>query len=264
MANAARGSDAPPEGSRGPWKIGTLARRTGLSVRTLHWYDQLGLLRPARRTPAGHRLYSEAEVLRLQQIRSLRHLGLTLAEVHDALRKPGFAPAKVLRLHLAELKAQIRRQQHLERRLERLARRLDSAGAVSVDDLLNVIEEITMSEQWLTPEQLTEVRERGRKLGDAAIRAVEAEWPVLIAKVRAEMENGTDPADPRVQQMARRWRELVARFSGGHPAIEEAVARHYRDDPEARAQAGLDAAILGYVRRAWAAGNARGSALTRR
>jgi DNA-binding transcriptional MerR regulator len=256
MASAARGSDGPSGRSGGPWKIGALARRTGLSVRTLHWYDQLGLLRPARRTPSGHRLYGEAEVLRLQQIRSLRHLGLTLVEVRDALRKPGFAPAKVVRLHLAEVKEQIRRQQHLERRLERLARRLESAGAVSVDDLMNVIEEITMSEQWLTPGQLAEVRERGRKLGDAAIRAVEAEWPVLIAKVRAEMETGTDPADPRVQQLARRWRELVEQFTGGNPGIERAVAQHYRDDPEARARAGLDAAIFGYVRRAWAAGDA--------
>jgi hypothetical protein len=127
---------------------------------------------------------------------------------------------------------------------------LDAAGTVSVDELMHSIEEITLSEHNLTPEQLAEVQERGRRLGAAAIKAVEAEWPVLIANVRAEMEKGTDPADPRVQQLARRWRELVEQFTGGNPGIETAVAQRYRDDPELRARTGLDGAIFGYVQRA--------------
>jgi MerR family transcriptional regulator, thiopeptide resistance regulator len=160
------------------WKVGELARRTGLTVRTLHWYDQLGLLRPSQRTPSGHRLYVPADVQRLQQIRSLRHLGFTLEEIQDCLRQRKFTPAKVLRLHLAELKEQIRRERHLAGKLERLADRLDGAGAVSVPELMTIIEEITMSESYLTPEQLAE---------------------------------GTAPSDPRVQAMARRWKVAVSR-----------------------------------------------------
>jgi DNA-binding transcriptional MerR regulator len=256
MADTTDRRDSAPR-SAGPWKIGALARRTGLSIRTLHWYDEIGLLRPAHRTPSGHRLYGEGDLLRLQQIRSLRHLGFTLDEIRDAMRKPAFAPAPVLRLHVAELKERIRRQRHLERRLERLADRLDAAVAVSVDDLMNAIEEITMSEHTLTPEQLADVRERGRRLGEAAIRAVEAEWPVLIAKVRAEIGKGTDPADPRVQELARRWRELVEQFTGGNPGIERAVAQRYRDDPELRGRTGLDGAVFAYVRKAWAAAKSK-------
>jgi DNA-binding transcriptional MerR regulator len=240
-------------GEPGRWKIGALANRTGLSVRTLHWYDHIGLLRPSRRTASGHRIYGEADVVRLQQIRSLRHLGFTLEEIGEALRSPAFAPARVLRLHLSELKQRIRQEQRLGRRLERLADRLDAAGTVSVDELMATIEEITLSEHNLTPEQLAEVQERGRRLGPAAIKAVETEWPVLIASVRAAMEKGTDPADPRVQQLARRWRELVEQFTGGNPGIEKAVAQRYRDDPELRARTGMDGALMGYVGRAWAA-----------
>jgi MerR family transcriptional regulator, thiopeptide resistance regulator len=235
------------------WKVGDLARRTGLTVRALHWYDQLGLLRPSQRTPSGHRLYGPADVQRLQQIRSLRHLGFTLEEIQDCLRRGRFTPAKVLRLHLAELQEQIRRERHLAGRLERLANRLDAAGAVSVDELMTIIEEITMSESYLTPEQLAEVQARGRRLGEAHIKAVEAEWPTLIASVRAEMAKGTAPSDPRVQAMARRWKELVDEFTGGNPGIEKALAQNYQQNPEARRRAGLDGEIFAYVRQAWAA-----------
>jgi DNA-binding transcriptional MerR regulator len=237
----------------GPWRIGELARRTSLSIRTLHWYDEIGLLKPAQRTASGHRLYAAADVQRLQEIRSLRHLGFTLGEIRGLLRRPGLSPARVLRLHLAELRARIAQEQHLRRRLERLADRLDAAGPVSVDELMDAIEEITMSEHNLTPEQLAEVHSRGRKLGEAAIKATEAEWPVLIAKVRAEMEKGTPASDPRVQEMARRWRKLVEQFTGGSPGIEQAVAQRYREDPELQARTGLDGKIFGYVQRAWAA-----------
>ena len=58
------------------WKVGELAERTGLSVRTLHYYDEIGLLSPSRRTAAGHRLYTAGDVVRLQQIRSLKQPGL--------------------------------------------------------------------------------------------------------------------------------------------------------------------------------------------
>src|SRR6266540_3219671 len=66
------------------WKVGDLARRTGLSIRTLHYYDEIGLLSPSHRTGSGHRLYDVDDVARLQRILSLRQLGFSLEEVKDA------------------------------------------------------------------------------------------------------------------------------------------------------------------------------------
>ena len=80
--------------SREPvFRVGEVAARTGVSVRTLHHYDEIGLLRPGGRTEsvhgAGHRRYTTADLARLQQILSLRQLGFSLDEVADALGKPG-------------------------------------------------------------------------------------------------------------------------------------------------------------------------------
>ena len=63
------------------WRVGELAGQTGLTVRTLHYYDEIGLLSPSHRSDAGYRLYTAGDVVRLQQIRSLRHLGFALEEI---------------------------------------------------------------------------------------------------------------------------------------------------------------------------------------
>src|SRR5947208_9929352 len=88
-------------------KVGELARRTGLTVRTLHHYDAIGLLRPSLHTGSGHRLYTAGDVARLQQVLSLRQLGFSLEEVRGCLDRPGFSPLEVIELPLARLREQI-------------------------------------------------------------------------------------------------------------------------------------------------------------
>lgn len=69
----------------GMWRIGELARETGLTVRTLHHYDQLGLLSPLERTAGGHRWYTSDDVRRLHRIVALRSLGFSLEEIGTLL-----------------------------------------------------------------------------------------------------------------------------------------------------------------------------------
>src|SRR5215207_1108109 len=94
-------------------KVGELARRTGLTIRTLHHYDEIGLLKPSQHTDSGHRLYAAGDVARLQQVISLRQLGFTLEEVRDCLDRPGFSPLEVLGLHTTRLRDQIELQRRL-------------------------------------------------------------------------------------------------------------------------------------------------------
>jgi DNA-binding transcriptional MerR regulator len=84
-------------------KVGELARRTGLTIRTLHHYDEIGLLKPSLYSESGHRLYTARDVARLQQVLSLRQLGFALEQVRDCLDRPGFSPLEVIRLHVARL-----------------------------------------------------------------------------------------------------------------------------------------------------------------
>lgn len=149
------------------WRVGELARRTGLSVRTLHYYDEIGLLSPSRRTEAGHRLYTAADVVRLQQIKSLRHLGFSLEEIRDCLDRPDFPPRRVIEMHLSRLREQIELQQRVRDLLEAIAARLSPAEEVSAEELVQTITEVIgMSERlerYYTREQLEELEGEGAR-----------------------------------------------------------------------------------------------------
>src|SRR5215813_9345124 len=108
-------------------KVGELARRTRLTIRTLHHYDEIGLLQPSLHTESGHRLYTAGDVARLQQVLSLRQLGFSLDEIRECLDRPGFSPLEVIRLHVARLREQIELQRGLCERLEALAAYFNSA-----------------------------------------------------------------------------------------------------------------------------------------
>lgn len=218
------------------FKVGELAGRTGLSVRTLHHYDEIGLLSPSGRTGAGHRLYSAEDVLRLQQIRSLRSLGFGLEEIRMLLEDPTLSPRRVIEMHVSGLKEQIRARQRFLRRLETVAERLGSGGEVSagelVDTAMEVIEMSERIEKYYTPEQLEYLADRRRQLGQERIRAAEVEWPQLMEAVRAEMEAGTDPQSERVQRLARHWMELVEEFTGGDPGITRSLGNMWQQEDD--------------------------------
>jgi MerR family transcriptional regulator, thiopeptide resistance regulator len=220
-------------------KVGELAKRTGLTVRTLHHYDAIGLLRPSLHTEAGYRLYTAGDIARLQQVLSLRQLGLSLDEVRECLERPGFSPLEVIELHLVRLREQIESHRRLCDRLEALAGHLRAAGEVSADEFLATIEEMTMlatlEEKYFTPDQLQAIREGREQAGPETLNRMQESWAELIALIRTEMEQGTDPADPKVQALARRWQELLHRSTGGDPGIEQAMKRLWEEQGDALA-----------------------------
>ena len=242
------------------WKVGDLAGRTGLSVRTLHHYDEIGLLSPSGRTVSGHRLYSAADILRLQRIRSLRALGFSLEEIQSCLEDPGFSARRVMELRVSGLKEEIRLRQELLRRLEAVAKRLRPEEKVPAEELvetaMEVIEMSEKIEKYYTTEQLGALEGRRQAVGQERIRAVEAEWADLMEQVRKEMEAGTDPADERVQRLAARWMGLVAEFTGGDPGIERSLGNVWRQEETIH---GVDTAemrgMMQYISRASAASN---------
>ncbi len=183
-------------------RVGELARRTGLTIRTLHHYDEIGLLKPSQHSEAGYRLYTAGDVARLQQVLSLRQLGFSLEEVRDCLDRPGFSPLESIRLHIGRLREQVEMQRELCEKLEAIAAHFRAAEEVSADEFLKVIERMTMIESYYTPEQLESIKARGEQMGAEAIRQSQVDWAELIAEVRAEEEKGTDPTDPKVLAMA--------------------------------------------------------------
>lgn len=241
------------------WKVGDLARATGLTVRTLHHYDEVGLLQPAHRSEAGHRVYSAEDVRRLYAIVALRQLGFSLADVHGLIDGDGVDLADATRRRLDQLDRQLAVQTRLRDRLAVLLETLERDGDASSGDLIEIVEEMTMHERYYTPEQLAELERRRDELGgDEAMKRAETEWAELLAAVRAEKDRGTDPADPRMQELAARWTGLIEQFTGGDPGIMQSLKAMYEQEgPENASRGMVDRDLMEYAQRAMAARGTR-------
>lgn len=240
------------------FRVGELAKRTGLTVRTLHHWEAVGLLSPSQRTDAGHRLYCTTDIRRLQRITSLRALGMSLPQIRDLLTRSSPSLEDVLTKHRNQLKEQRRKLEGLEERLDLLLSRLSDGSAVTDEELLETMEMMTMIEKHFTPEQLAELKKREEALGPDAIREAQEAWPRLIAAVKEEMAKGTDPSSDAVQALAKEWTGLIQAFSGGNPGIESSLAGMYKAEPDMAARQGLDPALFQYIGAAIRAGTQEG------
>jgi len=230
------------------WRVGRLAAATGVTVRTLHHYEEVGVLVPSERTEAGHRVYGDRDVRRLYRITALRQLGMSLAEIRETL-EDGAGLGEVLRAHLAHVERSIDRQRALRDRLAALCAKVDEG--VSTLDLVTTIEGMAMQDRYFTEEQRATLARRREELGAEAIRGLEDEWRELAAALRTHMEAGEDPASAPVQPLARRARELVRAFTGGDPAMYASLDRMYQyEDPAAVSRGVMDGDVMRYLRRA--------------
>jgi len=189
----------------GMWPVGELARATGLTVRTLHHYDRIGLLVPSARNHAGHRRYADADVRRLHQILALRGFGLGLAEIREVLDGSGPDPRDLIRHQLDQVEERIAVAHRLRHQLTALLGALDGAAEPSARTFIELIEVMTAMERPLTPEQFEEMAERRRKaaaqLTPEQLAAMTRERDRLMAELSpaelAEMNRKRDALRPR-------------------------------------------------------------------
>lgn len=215
-------------GTERVWKVGELAAEAGLTVRTLHHYDRIGLVCPAERTGTGHRLYTADDVERLYQVLALRQLGLGLDRIADLLDGT-VALTQVLSAHRDYLAAQLAATRELHALVAALAATAQDSPDTAADRFLELIRRTVMVDdtfkQYFTEEQLTQLAQRREALGEEQIRQAEAEWGELIPKVDAAIEEGMDPASPQAQQLAARWMDLLEGFHGGDDGLRDSLYR---------------------------------------
>jgi MerR family transcriptional regulator, thiopeptide resistance regulator len=232
-------------------RIGEVAKATGVTVRALHHYDEIGLLVPSERSASGYRLYSDADVARLYRIRALSAMGFTLAEIGDELLRDGEDPRPAIRRHIERIDEQLRLSEQLRTQLTDILATLDRAGEPTGRMFIDAIEVMTRMERYYTPEQLEELSRRADALGEEGMVKAQDDWTRLIAEVEAHREAGTDPADPRLTPLVERWHALVEQFTGGDRGIRASLQRMYdTEGPEKASRGAVNAATMEYAQRA--------------
>jgi MerR family transcriptional regulator, thiopeptide resistance regulator len=236
-------------------KVGELAKRTGLSIRTLHHYEEMGLLAPRERTQSGHRLYGETDVVQLQKVLALKQLGMSLEQIRNWLHAHPFEVVDAVRMQRKRVSRQIEMLTSVQRRLELIEHRMNGSETVSVDDILEALEAMAMFEKYYTQEQLEQLEQRRIELGEDTIKAVEMEWPELIAKVQDAMQRGVDPQSDEVKAYGKRWKELIEMFTGGDAGIAASLENMYAHEPGVSQRYGLNTDMFAYVSKSWSHGN---------
>ncbi|MGO4180726.1 MerR family transcriptional regulator [Paenibacillus sp. TAF43_2] len=148
------------------WKVGDLANLTGLTVRTLRFYDQIGLLSPSDQTESGHRLYSESNLSRLHQILSLKELGLSLEEIKQALSGGQISPLEIVNLQINQIKEQIKRQQKLLEQLRHVSKLMQGQAELTVEDFTSLLQAMKMEFEKPVIERQTSWERHLNLLGD--------------------------------------------------------------------------------------------------
>jgi DNA-binding transcriptional MerR regulator len=228
------------EGHVKAYTIGQVARMAGVSVRTLHHYDQIGLLKPSARSAAGYRLYEEQDLLRLQQILFFKELDMPLREIGDVLDDPGYDQVEALEQH----------RQLLQGRMERLARLLKTIDR-TIERITEDSMAITDAELYagFTPEQAERYRREAREKYDPALveeserrlrQMSKAQWDSIKAEgdeVTRSMAAlmGRPPGDAEVQQVVARHYAWIEHFWTPTAEAYRGLGQGYVDNPEFRA-----------------------------
>jgi DNA-binding transcriptional MerR regulator len=213
------------------YRVGEVAARTGVSIRTLHHYDDIDLLRPTGYTESGYRLYSDEDLLALQQIVTLRYLGFELRQIRDLLQRPDFDLVISLHIQRRALRDQISELARIEAVLGELLEHRERNGSWAWELVARASAAVQQSMEqrgehvsdYYSPEEMKKIfDEIGTKVTPQEIKQIEEQWTVLLGEVRANRD--LDPASPQAQALADRW-----------DALSQATFASYPDDPKMRA-----------------------------
>lgn len=214
------------------YQVNEFAELAGVTVRALHHYDRMGLLKPSRRSAGGYRLYGNRDLVRLEQIVVLKFLGLPLKQIRDLLKHES-ALSETLRRQRAVLAD---KRRHLESAIHAIETAEQSLKPRQDPDwtlFKKIIKEIEMqndtewTKQYYTPEAQAKVEERKQLWSPELQEKVSKQWADLYADIEAALNE--DPAGPKGQALAARWRELVAGFTGGDPEIQKGLNKMWAD-----------------------------------
>ena len=216
------------------YTVRQLARIAGVSVRTLHYYDRIGLLKPTSYSSSGYRQYSGDAVVPLQQIMFFREMGFSLDDIKHIMSRPDFDVLEALRSHRTLLMEKGERINELLATVDRTIRQLQGEVSMDIKDYYegfsdDKIEEYRQEvrERW-GEDTLNDSEARVMNMGKKRFAALQAEGGAMFQAIADNMPKGFD--SPEVQAQVAQWRQWLEHF---HTYSDEAVlglGRTYSQD----------------------------------
>ncbi len=227
-------------------QAGVLARRAGITVRTLHHYESIGLLIPSARSAAGYRLYNLADVKRLHMIQVLTKAGMALAAITEHLARETRSLDTLLTEQITLLDKQMRNIQTLRDQLLTLRNGVSCGAEPDLECWLQTLELMKMYDRWFSKEEL-------RELPFAADdQARSNAWLEMVENVRYLMQINCPVDDPQAMALATRWMTRLEEDTAGRPDFLTRLNEMHVLEPQMRQQTGIDEKIIDYITRSFA------------
>ena len=216
-----------------------LAQIAGISVRTLHHYDEIGLLSPARQSN-GYRSYDEAELLRLQQILFFRELEYPLENIAKLLAQPDFDMTASLKRHRVQIEQKRLRLAGFLTTIDKTLAKISGEKQMKDEELFEALWDkhekeyaAEAEERWRSTEAYKQSAERMKKLTKEDHARIIKEGDVLMAELAACIPSG--PRSAEVQKLIKRHYEALRTFYEPSPQIYRGLAQMYTEDARFRA-----------------------------
>lgn len=201
-------------------KVGELAARTNQTVRTLHHYDAVGLLKPSARSDAGYRLYKPQDVVRLHAILALRQCGIPLSEIAQALSGEALDMPGIVAQQINSLEQQMMQSALLLSRLVLLQSQLAQGVTPHLDDWLATLARMGCYNKHFSPAELQRLLARRAQMEPA--------WSQLFSDVRLSMAQAIPPDAPQAQPLAKQWLGLMLDWMDGDFETMDRWGKMYR------------------------------------
>ncbi|HEV2597238.1 MerR family transcriptional regulator [Sphingopyxis sp.] len=217
-----------------------VAKAAGISVRTLHHYDAIGLLKPGHVGANGYRYYGREELLRLQQILFYRELGLSLAGIAAVLDDPAFDPLAALRQHRAALEGRIDHYRTLIRTIDRTIASLEKDEHMEDNDYYAGIAPETRdrwqreAETFWGKDAVVAAQAKARSFSKEQVAAIQTEMETIRADFQRLFREGADPASGAVQAVTDRHYHWVSHSWTPDAEAFRGLGRYYVENPEFR------------------------------
>ncbi|MFZ6656051.1 MerR family transcriptional regulator [Undibacterium sp. TJN19] len=226
-------------------KIGELASRTGLTIRTLHHYDKIGLLKPSVRSDAGYRLYDSADVKRLHGIQALRRLDLSLAEVAGLVNAENADLQSIIEQQISSLNQQISQSMALRERLQELSGLLKTNHEPSLEYWLSTLEMMSLFGKYFSQEEIASMREHSSQNKGG----IDSKMQPLIKKTRILLDQKVPHDDPQAKQVAKSWVHTMSELMPDARLLTKFSLMH-KQEPSLQSLSGVDDEMIDYITRA--------------
>jgi len=212
------------------WYVKDLSKLTKVSVRTLHHYDEIELLKPSIRQSNGYRLYSEEDLLKLQRIVALKSFGFSLKQIKE-LVKNGEDVGQHFQAQQQCLQQQIQSLRHAAEMIAAIladGKKIEWSKVAQLIEVYHMQKEQNMAwaEQVFSPDQLRQLADLRLKQGDAQQQALEARWVQLMAEVKANVYQ--NPRSEVAQKLVKAWFDLMNDSYGDYPELRDAIQLAYK------------------------------------